>query len=201
MKHDSNYTKPEILTDLSIIMMDKFIECLIYHKYHCLIVRGKPSEKELTEAWEGIWDEYCILSNQNNYKTVVMHLQSIALFERKILLIEMCLIILSRQYNETVIEILRKKLGFNYKFDINNPEEYIRDLQTVQRRKKNIEFSLSLEQTNYKNLVNKNKNNDITKKDFDTIFVSLNKHMKYGFKITPMNTSVSEYCAMINTLK
>ena len=179
-------------------MMDKFIDCLINNNHKCLVNSGEATEAEIQAAWEKIWEEYCVLLNQPNYKIILKTLQNIVLYESKLIAIDYCMIVLSRQYSEPCIEIL-KKFGFDYKFDFNDKEQFDKDIQNVQSVSKITLIKLKDERNNYSNHLKKTQSKSRKETDFDKTFISLSKFM--GYKVSPYSTTVSEYCSMISMIK
>ena len=179
-------------------MMDKFIDCLINNNHKCLVISGEATETEIQAAWEKIWEEYCVLLNQPNYKMILKTLQNIVVYESKLIAIDYCMIILSRQNSDPCIEIL-KKFGFDYKFDYTDKEQFEKDLQNVQSVSKVTLIKLKGERNNYSNHLKKSQSKSRKETDFDKTFISLSKFM--GYKVSPYSTTVSEYCSMISMIK
>lgn len=187
----------EIINNCRTLTMDKFIDCLVNGNMKCLVVSGEPTDEEIQSAWEQIWDEYCILLNQPNYKIILKTLQNIVLYESKLIAIDYCMIVLSRQHSEPCIEIL-KKFGFNYSFDFNDKEQFEKDLKNVKSISKVTLIKLKGERKNYEIQIKKSESKAIKESDFDKTFISLSKFM--GYKVNATDTTVSEYCSMISMI-
>jgi hypothetical protein len=60
-------------------------------------------------------------------------------------------------------------------------------------------MNLLNDEKNLERLTDKKKK-QVRASDFDEIFISLNSRLKFGFKITKQNTTIAEYCSMINVI-
>jgi len=191
----------QIETDCSVITMRQFIECFVNHNYTVLVKSGKPTSEELLKAWDKVWIEYCEASGQSRYKYVVSLLESISVNEWRLVLVDMCLFILVRQYSKECIDILREKLGYNYAFDYTDKNAFAYDLKKVRSASKSVLITLQMDKQNLEKVRDQNAGKKTTKKDFDKIFFQLNSILKHGYKVTPDNTTVNEYCTMLNSIK
>jgi hypothetical protein len=188
----------KILNDCEVVTMDKFINCLCKQNYSCLVVSGEFSDNEKFEAWQDIFYQYCDLLNTNEYKIMLKLMKSIGINEAKLIAINLCLIVLSHNYNQECIDIL-KKYGYNYAYNFDDKEQYLKDLQNVQSINKGVKMNLLNDEKNLERLTDKKKK-QVRASDFDEIFISLNSRLKFGFKITKQNTTIAEYCSMINVI-
>lgn len=66
-----------LFQDCSKLILDIFIDCLVDNEFKGLIISGTATEKELNEAWDKIYVEYCQLSQDGTYNEVFEVLKEI----------------------------------------------------------------------------------------------------------------------------
>ncbi len=186
----------EILNKCSNITMDKFIDCLCNQNYSCLVISGKYSELEISENWQNVFYEYCDLSNSTHYKSMLISFKNLGITEAKITAVNLCLVVLSYQYNQECVDILRK-YGYDYDFNDADKESYLKDLEAVQTISKGALINLDAEKKNLERLMGNN-NAKTKESDFDKTFIVLSKYM--GYPVKKNITTVSEYCSMIKMI-
>jgi len=183
----------KILSKCSEVTMDKFIECLCNQNYSCLIISGDFTNEEQFETWNNLFYEYCDLINSKEYQLILKYMKSVGINEAKLTAINLCLVVLSHGYNQDCVDVL-KNYGYNYKF---SSESLLNDLKNVQNISKGAEIKLQNDRKQLEMLTNKKKK-QVKESDFDKIFIYISKYM--GFVVKKKDTTVSEYCGMIQMI-
>lgn len=197
----------KIINSCNELTMDKFIRCLVKNDKSCLVVSGEFTDDEKEKNWEYILLDYFDLLNSNKTKLLIKLIKDIGKNECKVEVINLCVLILSNQ-NEVISDEafdicteLLKKYNYNYDIPKNDYDKRIEILRSINNTCKMAVINLKRDRKSKDNLLKSKQEKIINETNFDKIFISLNCQLKYGFKITPQNTTVSEYCNMIQMLK
>lgn len=169
-----------------------FIDCIVDHNLQSLIRYGRPTESQIQQAWDELYQEYCDLSGGSSYKLLVSLANDIATIDRKITHIQICLRVLSMTDSVTCAGILRK-YGYKYAFDRSRPAEFRADLDRVFNKAKVFEVVLSQKVAQREKLISQiPKGGEITREYFDRVLVDLAKHQ--GYRLDSFTITVGEYC-------
>jgi hypothetical protein len=196
----------EIIISCNVLTMDKFIKCLVKDKKKCLVIEGEFTDQEIEDVWSDIFMDYLELFNSNKTKLLAKLTNDIRINEAKLDILNICIMVLSQKnevisdesYN-TCFEILRK-YGYKYDFDKVDTEKRLIDLRSVSNTAKMAMINLKRDRMNRNKMLEEKHNKALCESDFGKIFLNLNVRLKCGFKITPQNTTVSEYCSMIKMI-
>jgi len=199
----------KIQYDPTIVTMDKFIPCLVKKDYSGLVESGEFTEEEKHEAWTKLFLSYLDCENSKKTQKCCQINQDISDSEWKITVLELCIIILKQpsevisDYAFDTCEEVLKSAGFDIQINRTDFLSRIAQLKTIMSSVKSLSITLQLSQSDLKRMSEENENEvkHITENDFVKIFINLNSQIKYGFEITPENTTVSKYCAMINIIQ
>jgi hypothetical protein len=88
-----------------------------------------------------------------------------------------------------------KRFGYQYRFPIDNFEQYRRDLETVITKSKASELALDQALAQYKKLFESTESKAPTYEVFENNLVELSKFM--GFRVNAKEVTVSEYVAIV----
>lgn len=196
-RHKKNHLS-NLFTQPNQTPLDVFIDVLINHNLNRLIRTGKAKLRDLAEAWEILFTEYCELSGSPQYIKIFNLSRQIGQQQSKILAIDLCIQVLSIRYSAACVTTLRKQ-GYNYKFDINNMANYNNDLNTVKIKSKTVRLTLEQALLAYQKLISENTGKQLTAQYFETQLVELSKFM--GFRLNPKEITVSEYIAVLKRME
>lgn len=167
-----------------------FIECSVDKVFTGLIKYGHCGQYNLLLAWDQIYREYAEKSGGTTYRLLNNLNNDIEHLEKKRFNIAVILKILVHRPVPSLIKILHD-YGYPYKFDISNPEQYAKDIQTVATRTGALTLSITQKTAerskNMKNLEGK----EITRDHFQQILTALSEFMHYPIK--PKETTVLEF--------
>lgn len=169
--------------------LDVFIDCLVDAKLERLVKTGKASQKELAEAWEKIWFEYCDITGNPEYRNMLTLIRDVAYLENKMLTIRLCLQKIIHAPDEKCIAILAK-YGYRRKFDHSDTVKFYQDIQMVMNQSKTIEIEI-LQKRKEIEKQKEAKHGKITAGYFDQMLVTMSKFM--GYRLDKKILTVSEY--------
>lgn len=167
--------------------LDVFIDCLVDGKLERLVKSGKASQKELVEAWEKIFIEYCDLSGESNIKRLIYLSKNIGYLRSRIIAIQLCVYVLSTKKSDSCIDQL-KNMGFNMNF---SDESMLEDLKKVIAASKSHELELTIKSTEYEKMVNQGEKAKIKSSYFDNLLIDLSRFM--GYRIKKNELTVNEF--------
>lgn len=170
-----------------------FITCLVERNYAVLIRHGKARPDDTTRAWESIYSEYSDISGNPTSKILIGLSKDIAYHDAKLRSVGLCLKVLQHHADPSCIRVLRS-YGYNYAFDISNPQQYARDIEAVAARTGNIVMTLKLKKAEYDRESEKVTGKPMTRLDWDKILAVLFEH--YHARINPSEVTVSEFVAL-----
>lgn len=167
-----------------------FISCVIDKNYKALLKYGHASPYDLSRAWDSIYSEFSEMSGSPAFKLIMNLSKDIGFLESKLLSISLCLRVMERRADERCIKIL-KNYGYAYSFNINDTDQYKKDLETIATRSGSIRLALQQKRNEYNASIKGMSSKEVTREDFTKILAVLTKYM--GFRIDPRQTTVSEY--------
>lgn len=159
-----------------------------------LVKYGNAPVKQINEAWEDLFTDYCELLNLPQYSRMVNLTKEIGSLQSKMLCINLCIRVLSVRYSYKCVQILRR-FGYNYKFSISDPQGYWKDLETVIKKSKSSELALDRALNEYKTLFSSTEEKAPTYEVFQNNLIELSKFM--GYRVNPKEVTVSEYVSII----
>jgi hypothetical protein len=105
--------------------MGRFLDVLCDNKYESLIIDGKASEQQLSEAWLLILAEYYELRGDTIDTVEEWTLsRDIQRLQSHLSLLDTCVRFLSSRYSESIAESVRK-LGYSFSPTSYNPIDYL----------------------------------------------------------------------------
>jgi len=174
--------------------LDVFIDALVNKNLSRLVIYGKATYKQINDAWEQLFTEYCELSGSPQYQRLVNLSREIGGLQSKLLSIRLCVKVLGYRYSTRAVSTLRR-FGYNYKFNLQDPEGYLRDIKAVMTKSKSVEIALDQSLVEYDKLLKESDGKNLTEDYFQKALVELSKFM--GFRVNAREVTVSEYVAMI----
>jgi hypothetical protein len=174
--------------------LDVFIDVLVNKHMIRLVHHGKATQCQINEAWEILFTEYCELSGSPQYLKLLNLTREIGALQTKLLTIQLCIRVIGFRNSQKCVATLRR-FGYNYKFNPQDPEGYVKDLKAVITKSKSAELALDQALSSYEKMFAESNGNHLTEDHFVTVLVELSKFM--GFRINPREITVSEYIAII----
>jgi len=188
-------TKQTMLyTRCSQTPLDVFIDALVNKNLDRLVIYGKATHKQISDAWELLFTEYCEISGSPQYQRLVNLSREIGGLQSKLLSISLCTKVLSYRYSSKCITTLRR-FGYIYKFNLQDPESYIRDIKAVVTKSKSVQIALDQSLADYDKLMKESNGKNLSEDYFQKALVELSKFM--GFRINAKEVTVSEYVAIV----
>lgn len=177
--------------------LDVFFDCLVDGKLERLVKFGKATQKELAEAWEKIWFEYCDLTGNPEYRNMLTLIRDVSYLENKMLTIRLCLQKIIHTPDEKCISIL-VKYGYRQKFDHSDPVKFYQDIQMVINQSKTIEIEI-LQKRKEIEKQKEVKHGKITAGYFDQMLLTMSKYM--GYRLDRKILTVSEYALIVKMME
>lgn len=113
-----------------------FIRCMCDEELQALIINGRPSKEELTEAWVLLLSEYQELRGDSVDSVEQVRLsKEIWKLRSHLQLVDYCVQFLAERYSESIANSLRN-LGYNFRPSENIPSFYIGLLNTIVNKTK-----------------------------------------------------------------
>lgn len=155
---------------------------------------GGISKREY--AWQLIWAEYTELTGDKKSNHLLSLMKEFYVSQHKIAIIQTIVDAICERHDDGLTAQLRV-LGFRFKFDISQPEQYRKDLERTVTQSKSLIVRLNNAYNELQKL--NNDNSKATPSDFDLIMAELSKFQ--GYRIDPNICTVSEYCAILNSFR
>lgn len=184
--------QPRLFTRCSQTPLDVFIDALVNKNLDRLVIYGKATQKQISDAWELLFTEYCEISGSPQYQRLVHLLRTIGSTRAKLLSVRACIAVLSHRYSERSVQTLRL-FGYKYSFNVNDKISYANDLKSLEQKIKTSELSLIQTEKEYYELLNESENSN-DDNYFPQTLIELSKYM--GFRINPREITVSEFVLM-----
>lgn len=190
------HNKPlsNLYTRCSSTPLDVFIDALVNKNLGRLVIYGKATQKQINDAWELLFTEYCEISGSPQYQRLVNLTREIGGLQSKLLSIRLCVKVLGYRYSAMAVSTL-KRFGYNYKFNPLDAEGYVRDLKAVMTKSRSVEIALDQSLAEYEKLLKESDGKSLTEEGFQRVLIELSKFM--GFRVNAKEVTVSEYIAMI----
>jgi hypothetical protein len=179
--------------DCFSLPLANFIECLCDESYTPLIVSGDPPLDKLQEAWLGIYIQFVDLTADIDSQYIQRLDRDIKVLQLRLTRIDFCIRYLSLQYDEELVQVLRK-MNFRFKFNPDNRVQYTKDLQAVIHRTSPLQMQLEMKQAELKAYQDKQKGEKPDRIYFTKILTRLGEFMH--FRIDPKVTTVAEFAIM-----
>lgn len=178
--------------------MDRFI-CVLCDKDLSQLTKSGQAPVFILEAhFQDLYNEFVDLRGDKNGTAALELLKQITYNQNKKLIVQECLEIMRIRYVRDIAVELRQ-MGYNYRFDFSQKEEYERDLTRVAVSLKRIDTLIkSLEKDLNKFKSDESDGGGFKRSDFDHMNSSLSKYM--GFHVKESEVSVARWCAMMRDM-
>jgi hypothetical protein len=178
-----------------------FIRCLFHQDYSVLSEGKECKSDELMNAWQQIYEEYCLISGSPEYTKILKCLNEIIRLQKILLHGRAAVTVLSYKYSQPDIEVL-KQIGFNYEFSATDRKSYDKDVINCANRLKGFEVQLQIQDKKRLELFGldengqpKGKKQEQTEADFLKSVAIVGK--SNGYHIQLRNTMLDEWAGMV----
>lgn len=178
--------------------LDIFIDCLCDSKLDRLIISGSCGLRELGEAWDRIFWEYCELSNSPTFKNIFQSAKDLGYIETKLTTLRLAYFVLSRRYSQSVVESLRR-VNCHCEFPINDTVKYMADLKKVENHIRAATIDQSIRIAEQEQIKAREKKSVATDDKFAEVLIVMSRFM--GYKVNPREITVTEFIAIKKTME
>lgn len=193
--------RTELYRSCSLLPLNIFIDAIIDDNLKGLIIKGTPTDEEISEAWEFIYCEYLEISKSARTEYLLQLQNDIRLLEDEELHVGMAIYLLHpnmRPYclgrEGELIKILRY-YGYNQTIDFNSPD-YDKVISVISSRIAMKKLRLDGKRKELKEYLDANKTGKPSRIQFDNILVRLSRFQ--GYHIRAAKITVSEYLTIFN---
>lgn len=177
-------------SDLSLYL---FVKVLTTSETKWLIKSGKPTDKQLKEAWDKIFAEYSLLSENKQQNYLLNLLREYYTIPNRLAIIQTIVDNLAIKYDEDLINLLRQ-LGFRHSY---TPDTMSKDLQLTVTQSKGLILKHRALYDDLERL--QSTSTKAESNDYDIILSELSKYQ--GYRLDPKQITVSEFCAIVKNFK
>lgn len=182
----------------SQLPLDIFIECLVDNNYSRLSIKGNPTDKDLSKAWDAIYVEYLEL-NQGNETIYSIRLQAeIGLLSDEIHRVEEIIFLISPPMlplcggrEQELVDMLRY---YGYKQTIDFNSDYTKALNAIKNRLNPKKLRLDARINELTDYMKTRLSGKPDRKVFDTNLIRLSRFQ--GYPVRAKEITVSEYVMM-----
>lgn len=183
--------------------LDVFIKCLVDSDLTSLVKSGQPSIGDIVEAWTSIYYEYIDLNKDNEVAYILNLQKQISLLHQKIeevsSIVKFLEMALEPQwtdiYRPELVEIL-KGHGLNYAFDLNIPDQYRQNLETISIELSSDKLNLEMLSKEYTDYLATHEDSTIKAEYFETMLIRL-AHYKRVMIIRTNDLTVKEFVLLV----
>lgn len=176
------------------LTMSKFKECFIHGNISALIISGYPAEDDLLKAWENIKNQYSERAGGEEYQLYISIYKEVSILKIKI---DQVQVVVGREnkedgirpglmrlcYDDYFAYEINKLFNTNVKFERNDHDAYIKQLDGFVNRGKAFKIKYDLANMKFEALEKRHQKNGnlvtINEEYFDTILVTLSDFAKF----------------------
>lgn len=195
-----------VINSITELTLDKFIMCVCDGNLSVLVKDWfLVKEKNIYDAWENIYTEYVNAIEDKEQRYILKLTKEINLLQCKLVMIYSIINTISTEYqltgksDEKLLANLKKYINVTGKFDPNDTDGYMRDLELVIANYKRLMTEFQTKKIEYEKLIPKNSKSKVDRKYFDSIITQISKHMKSI--VDPKNITVSLFVSMMMDMK
>lgn len=173
--------------------MDCFIDCLVDGDLSALVISGEPTKKELADAWEHIFLEYCSLTASVSNNPSLSLLREINDLKAKIIIVNNIVDFLRLRWDADLIKILNQlSLSCTLSKD---DEQYEKKLNSVLNRSKRWYTRLEAAKKELEKLREENK---AERSYFDETLNAMSSLYKY--QVNSQTLTVTRFCLALTKM-
>lgn len=185
-----------IYLSIQKLPLRRFIDCIVDHNLHSLIITGDPSAVELQLIWSNILQEYSQAIGNNEYRLYTSLYKEITIIKITYDQIQEAVKLLQITYSEFFHKELDKLLKMKLRLNPDDQASYQEELLKCLRRSKSLIIKHDLKKIQFESIQKKQegKENKFTREYFISIMITLSDHAKYQIQDS---ITVAEYCERI----
>lgn len=176
--------------------LKRFIKCMVTGNLKHLVITGYFTPNQLKTAWDKIGEQYIELAGDKAQMAILSIVKEVSQLKGKLAIIQAIVDEMSKRYDADLANMLRS-MGFNYKFDISDPEKYIADLKRTVSASKPMLMRIAEKEKSLKDA--QGSNTKVTEADYDKYIADLSKFQ--GYYIDPERSTVAQFIAVVNSYK
>ena len=182
--------------DITELPLSRWIEFTVDGNRKALIKEGNPSDAELFEAEQRLKLQYADAIGDYEYKHYCRKIAEVTRDEMTLEQIRLLVKNLSEVYVPYFAEQVNKLLSYKFAFDVNNPEQYEKDLKGAIQRSKAIKINIDLQNIAIKKMQEKySQGGSASREYFAGMLITLRQDA--GYHILAEEITVWEFCEMI----
>lgn len=179
--------------------LDRFFRCLVDSDLFALVISGRPSNNDLYNAWEVIYEQFLDATKDKDGLYKVRLLNRINLFDFRYRLIQLCLEFLRKAHSPSVETTLRNQVRLDGVLDPADKIGYLRILQTAQNRSQHILIELETLQAECAILKGKGEGQAVTHDHCRNLTAQVSYFMK--FRINPKDITTGEFASYYGMMR
>jgi signal recognition particle subunit SEC65 len=168
-----------------------FLDCLFDREYEGLIISGQPTQDELINRWQNLYQEYCEITNQGNLSDHMKLMQDCNVCLCKIQVVEAINKVFRWYYSPELVEIL-EQLGL--KPGIKPDDDFptiARKMEMVATRAKKLIVEYQTKKQQLDKLEAINKAGESTRAVYEDGLTALSRN--YGYPVKASDISVARF--------
>lgn len=173
-----------------------FIKVSVTSDLRHLKINGRPSKRQLEEAWENIFEEYTKLSKDTTSSAVLGCMKDIAMLKTKLALIQEIVLKMANRPNEGFANLL-KGMGFRFDYDPTDHEKYMNDLKLTISQSKTYMVRIKDREKDLADL--KSNGGEVKESDYDDLLGELSKFQ--GYALNAKEITVATFISVLNRFK
>lgn len=175
--------------------LSNFIDCDIDENFSSLIIEGEPTEEELLYAWLLIKTQYADVIGNQEYVLYKNACRDLNVLKITLIEIETLVSLMRKVYSPKIGERLNKLLKSNFRFNVDDPEQYKRDLDGCITRSGSTKIMIDIKAALMSSMEGKQeKGQKPTREYYHKMLISLSDHAKY--ELTD-KISVFDFCERV----
>lgn len=152
---------------------------MVHSDLSALIIKGRPKQADLAEAWANIYYQYLDLNFENETMYLLVLNKEIALLETHITQVEGSCALLMGSYDDRLVKILADN-GFKQTFPSEEPVKYYHILTSIGGRLAPKRLTLQAKKKEKNDYLKAREKDEITETYFDKWLIRLAKHQGVG---------------------
>lgn len=190
----------QLLNRASDVKMHQFITCICDEDYTVLNPGGGASTDDLNAAWETLFFEYTDLINNGEASHKIKLAASIIRDDNILECSRAWIEAIKLGLTTNTIPALRK-IGFEYDFDINDPDSLQSDIEEVEAELRLLSLNLKVMRSEYEALLANEKNTApskaVERKYFEEVFQAINNYRKWN--AVNEQSTVLQFCVALKS--
>jgi hypothetical protein len=141
-------------------------------------------ENVLLTAWEEVKNQYAEAVGDQSYKLYLSLLKEINRLALIIEQVALCVEMMAMVYTDRYADELRKILRHKFKFNVHNPEEYDRELQSCISRSKSFKLHMDMKLIQIEGMAKKETGAIADHSYYQSLLITLSDHVGYQVQDT-----------------